>query len=96
MAQEYCLKFVNEGIDAFLGLTVNFENGLRYPSKRYFCHLQKHLLLKTVILNVVADPLEEETRTAGQTVPQFLFLLTEALLTRTTPLLSQLTDHTVV
>ena len=67
------LKFVKEGIDAFLGLTVKFEDGLRYPSEKYFCHSQKYLLLKTVILNVVADPLEEETRTVGQTVPQFLF-----------------------
>ena len=65
MAQEYCLKFVNEGIDAFLGLTVNIESGSRYPGERYFCHIIKVSFAKTANLNVVADPLKEEARTVA-------------------------------
>ena len=58
------LKFVSEGIDAFLGLTVNIERGSRYPSKNTFVK-HKSIFTKTANLNVVAEPLREGTRTVA-------------------------------
>ena len=88
MAQEYCLKLVSEGIEPFLGLTVNIENGSRYPSKRIFLSFIKVSFAKTVKLNVVAEPLEEKTSTVAKTVPQCLFSFARGFVHQTTLVIS--------